>query len=239
MAKNKKPTPITAWSYSRLSCYEECPAKHNYRNIMKLDEPKGDAMFRGIKIHNEAAKFLDGSTARVPESCINFKSEFAELKSFNPIVEQQWAFTKNMRPTSWFAKDCWLRATLDAGLVYRDGWADVIDLKTGKKYDGYEDQLNLFAATMIHMNPTEVTVGVTVRLWYLDLDDHSEAEVVRDITVDEAMDAFEDLTERAETMMAAERFPPRPGWYCGGVRKDGTTWGCHFRKSNGGPCAYG
>ena len=228
MAKQKK-TKIVAWSYSRLSCYEECPRKHQYRNILKLDEPKGDAMFRGIKIHNEAAKFLDGSIDQVPDSCVNFKAEFIELKSFNPIVEQQWSFTKNMKPTGWFAKDTWLRATLDAGVVYRDGWADVIDLKTGKKYDNYDDQLNLFAATMIHMNPAEVTVGVRVRLWYLDIEDFDEAEVVRDITVDEAMTAFADLTDRAETMMAATRFPPRPNRFCG--------W-CHFRKSNGGPCEY-
>lgn len=230
-----KRNPITAWSYSRLACYEECPRKHQYRNIRKLDEPKGDAMFRGIKIHNEAAKFLEGKTDRVPVSCLKFMPELIELKTFTPIVEQKWAFTKKMKPTSWMAKDCWLRATLDIGLIYGDGTGEAIDLKTGKMYDDYDDQLDLFAHTLFKMHPTEVTKSVTVRLWYLDAGE----EVVREISKAQALERFEGLTERAEIMMSAKRFPPNPSWKCGGINKAGEPWGCHWRKSNGGPCEYG
>ena len=237
MAKKKKSkrNPITAWSYSRLACYEECPRKHNYRNILKLDEPKGEAMFRGIKIHDEGAKYLEGKTDRVPVSYLKFMREMVELKGFNPIVEQKWAFNKKMKPTSWMAKDCWLRVTLDVSLIYGDGTGEAIDHKTGKMYDDYEDQLNLFAHSMFKMFPNEITTNVTVRLWYLDADE----EVTREVSKAEAQEHFDDLTGRAEIMMTAKRFPPNPSWKCGGVRKDGTSWGCHWRRSNGGPCEYG
>lgn len=230
-----KENPITAWSYSRLKGYEECPRQFQYRNIRKLKEPKGDAMFRGIKIHNEAANFLEGKVDRVPISCLNFMAELVELKAFHPIVEQKWAFNKNMKPTGWMSKDCWLRATLDIGLIYGDGTGEAIDLKTGKKYDDYDDQLDLFAYTMFKMHPTKITKSVTVRLWYLDVNE----EVTREISKEQAFDRFEGLKERAEVMMSAKRFPPNPSWKCGGARKDGTTWGCHWRASNGGPCEYG
>lgn len=229
-----KANKIVAWSYSRLALFEECPRLFKYRNIDKLDEPKAPAMMRGIKIHNEAAAFLDGTTDVFPKSCVNFKDLFYSLRdNFNPIVEQKWAFTSKMKTTSWMAKNCWLRVTLDVGLIYADGWAEVIDHKTGKRRteDGaYVDQLLLFAAAIIKLNPTEVTKGVVARNWYLDIEDDSQNEVIHEITKDEALDAFEDLSERAEVMMSTERFPTKPSWKC--------SW-CHFSsKNNGGPCEF-
>lgn len=221
--------PIKAWSWSRLALFEQCPALHKYRNIDKLPEPKAPAMMRGIKIHNEAAAFLSGETMLLPESCINFADQFRELRAFNPIVEQKWAFTKKMRPTGWMSKDCWLRATLDIGLVYSDGTGEAIDLKTGKKYDDYDDQLDLFAATLIKMHPTEITKSVTVRLWFLDIEDDTQNEVVREISKAEALEKFDDLVRRAEVMMTTNRFPPSPSWKCRF---------CHFRRDNGGPCEF-
>ncbi len=221
--------PIVAWSYSRLSCYEDCPRLFKFRTIDKLDEPKGAPMMRGLKIHRDAAAFLDGTTDVVPESCQNFADLFIQLKTLHPIVEQKWAFTEKMKPTTWMAKNCWLRVTLDVGLIYDDGWAEVIDHKTGKKYDGYEDQLNLFAHAMISLNPIEVTKGVVARNWYLDIDDDRENEVIREITRPEALAAFDDLAARAEVMMTTTRFPASPSWKCSF---------CHFRRDNGGPCEF-
>lgn len=230
----RKAKEITAWSYSRLADYEQCPLKYEARNILKLDEPKGDAMFRGITIHNEAAKFLAGETEKFPLSCAAFRDEFYELRDHHPIVEQKWAFTNRWKPTGYFAKNTYLRATLDAAVVYTDRTADVIDHKTGKLWidrktnvldlGPYEDQMGLFAAATIIMHP-ELT-HVTSRLWYLDADE----EVILEFPKAKAFDILNDLNERAQIMMNAKRFPPRPNPFC--------NW-CHFRKSNGGHCKFG
>lgn len=232
-----KENGIIAWSYSRLSCYEQCPRLFKYRNIDKKKEPKAYPMLRGIKIHNEAGKFLASETDIFPESCLKFKEQFYELLELNPIVEQRWAFTAGWKSVGYFDKKTWLRVTLDVGLDYKDGHVEVIDHKTGKFHEdnpSYDDQGVLFAAALIKKAHGRVN-KVTCRLWFLDSGD----ELVMDYTRDEVDEKMAALVERAETMLSATRFPPKPGWYCGGVKKDGTVWGCHFRKSNGGCCEFG
>jgi len=218
---------ITAWSYSALSGYETCPAQHKYRKLLRLNEPKSDALFRGIKIHNEAAHFLDGSVERFPTNCISFRDQFYELRDMNPIVEEKWGFNKRWKPTGWMSKDVKCRVSLDVLKLYSDDTADVIDHKTGKYWpdnDKYEEQLGLYAATTIKLHP--YIKSATARLWYLDTGD----EVIFEFTKDHAMDILGDLEERAEVMMADTTCVPRPNMFC--------KW-CHFRKDNGGPCEFG
>lgn len=220
-----KKNKIVAWSYSRLANFESCALQFKYRNIDKLDEPKAPAMMRGIKIHNEAAKFLSGEVDEFPDSCISFEDQFYELRDLDPIVEQQWAFNKNWIKRGWFEKDVWVRITADAVKLYGDNTADVIDHKTGKRYDDdYRDPMGLYAAaTMTKFSKIE---HVTTRLWYLDSGD----EVITEFTRDEATEVVVDLVKRAKVMLDAETFPPRPSWKC---------QFCHFRASNGGDCEYG
>lgn len=224
--------PITAWSYSRLSLFEECPAKYKYRNIDKLPEPKSPAMARGIKVHKEIEDFLNGKTGVVPESGEAFEDELWELRELGTengaelIVELKWAFTKSWKPTTWMKKNVKARVILDAGVIYEDHHADVIDHKTGKFYadSPYKDQMALFAAATCKRYPDVQTV--TTRLWFLDAD----KEVIEEFTRAEALEALEEIEERADMLLAATRFPPRANRFC--------NW-CHFRKGNGGPCKFG
>ncbi len=217
--------PIKAWSYSRLSGYESCPRQHKYRNIDKRPEPKSPAMLRGIKIHHEAARFLSGKIDQFPHSCAKFKDQFYDLLRLNPIIEQRWSFTKDWKPTTWMSKQVWLRATMDVGVVYDDMTAEVIDHKTGKRYDDdYSDQLALFAAVIMKKFPDKIE-HVTTRMWYLDSGD----EVIQEFTKGEAMERLSNIVERAEIMMTTDRFPPRPTFKCRF---------CHWRATNGGPCEF-
>ena len=220
----KKLSKLTAWSYSRLALYEQCPRLHKYRNLDKLPEPKGDAMFRGITIHKEAADYLAGVTDIFPQSCEKFYAQFEEAKTFNPIVEQQWAFTKGWKPCGWFDKNAYVRIIADMSIIYGDFTAEVIDHKTGKRYDGdYRPQMGLFAAGLMKKFP-EIK-SVTTRLWYLDSGD----EVIEEFTRAEAFSILEGLETRAAFMLGAERFPPQQSWKCKF---------CHFRRSNAGPCEF-
>lgn len=224
-----KENGIVAWSYSRLALYEQCPFKFKSQNIDKEKAPFNEAMGRGNKIHLEAAKFLDGSSDILPNSCIKFSDEFYDLKELSPMVEQQWVFNKNWKKTTTFHKTAWLRSTVDAGLVYGDGTADIVDHKTGKFYAGsYDDQMKLFAGVMVKKFPTEVTKSVTTRLWFLD-QDHEE---VKTYSRDEALDGLEVLVGRAEKMMGTERFPAKPNMFC--------PW-CHLSSKNdigNGKCKF-
>lgn len=217
---------VKAWSYSALTLFESCPRQFKYRKIDKLPEPKAEAMVRGIRIHNEAAKFLEGKLDEVPDSCMLFEDQFWELRDMNPIVEQQWAFTQGYKSVSWFDKKVRLRIIIDVGLEYSNNTADIIDHKTGKfrgeeeeDEDGeityvveegseYDEQMALFAAGMFKRNP--LLTDVTTRLWFLD----QGIEVIKEYTKDQALNKLDELEDRAEVMMTTERFPPSPSWKC-------------------------
>ena len=220
------PNKITAWSYSRLACWESCPAQHNYRNILKLDEPKGAPLLEGIKIHNQIEKYLTGKVEACPIACLPMKDMLKDLRELKPIVEERWSFTKDMRKTTWMARNVYLRVVLDAALIYEDATADVIDHKTGKFRPNdatYADQMGLFAAcTFIKFQDLH---HITTRLWFVE---HNE-EVIAEYERSHAAEVLIDLTFRAEQMMADTDFPATPSWKC--------RW-CHFRKDNGGPCEF-
>ena len=217
----KKPT---AWSYSALTCHTNCPRQYLYRNVEKREEPKSPAMYNGIKVHNEAAKWLASEEVNFPSSCIGFKDLLHELRDMHPIVEQRWAFTENWKPTAYFARDVWVRVIADAAVIYDDGTADVVDHKTGKRYDDdYTKQLALFAHATMSMHPQ--VNEVTTRLWYLDSGD----EVIEEFTKKSAAAYVKDLERDARVMLKDKRYPPNPSWRCKF---------CHFRRENGGPCDY-
>lgn len=223
----KKINTIKAWSYSALALFESCPRQFRYRKIDKLPEEKAPAMVRGIKIHNEIAEYLEGSVDKLPASGALFKKQMAELRDMNPIVEQQWAFSKSYRSRSWFDKTVRLRIIADAALEYSDNTGDIIDHKTGKyrpdDHGVYDEQMDLTAAGMFKRNP--LLTDITVRLWFLD----EGVEVCREISKSQAMERLEDLEERAEVMMTTERFPPSPSWKCRF---------CAWSADQGGQCEF-
>lgn len=221
-----KVNTATAWSYSRLMLFESCARQYKYRTIDKLPEKKAPAMQRGITIHNEIAKYLEGKAEHVPDSGYLFKDQLQDLKSFNPLVEQQWAFTKGYKNVSWFDKKVRLRIIVDAAVEYSDNTADIIDHKTGKfKEDNpeYDEQMDLFAAGMIKRNPS--LTNVTTRLWFLDSGD----EVIREVSKAQALDKLDELEDRADIMLDTERFPPNPSWKCRY---------CAWNADDGGQCEF-
>lgn len=220
-------TKVDAWSYSRLSCYELCPAQYKYRNIEKLAEPKSEAMQRGIDIHKECEKFLLGE-GPITDNMRKFEDEFEQMAAyFEPIVEQKWAFDNRWRNTGFFTKGdkaAWLRVIPDAVILYEDDTATMIDFKTGKKYGEYEDQMSLFADAMFCRYSS--LKEVDIRLWFLDTGDEVPFTAHRKGLADRKAEWL----ERIDFMFNDTEFLPRPNDKC--------KW-CHFSgKHNNGPCEY-
>ena len=216
---------ITAWSYSRYSDYDMCPLKAKFKHVDKLKEPENEAMKRGSIVHEEYAKYF--LTGEVPKSGVGwyyFSQLCRQLRQLRPLVEQQWGFTSDWRPSDWFSSSTWFRSVLDAAVVYDDHTADVVDLKTGKPREGHAQQAELYAVSIFKRYPQ--VQRVIVRFWYLDPGTES---VYRFARRDETP-----LTEKWEKktlpMLSDTIFAPRPGRHC--------NW-CAFSKSQGGPCSYG
>lgn len=212
---------ITAWSYSRYQTYTQCPRKAKYKFVDKLPEEQGDAAARGELIHKEGEVYLKGAK-EPPESFGMYRASLAVLRKKKAVAEQEWAFTREWKPTSWFAKDAWVRVKADAVQVGTKK-ARVIDFKTGKRREEHLTQLSLYAlATFILF----LVNKVTVELWYLDDD---LGPLVAEYTRDAMPHLMVEWENKSKPLLTDTMFAPNPSYLC--------RW-CAFSKAKGGPCEY-
>lgn len=226
---------VTAWSYSRYADYKQCPLFFKLKHVDKLKPPGSAAMDRGSEIHKEGENYLKAvkKPKAVPVTYKHFAEEMQQLRELKPRVELQLGFTVDWTPAAasgrdpygWFAKDTWLRIVCDVDVRYDDHTADIIDFKTGRKYDTNEEQVELFSCAPFMEDPA--LTHVTTRLWYLDQPEDNE--VIREYTRKDFEAIKKDWTKKVRPMFADTKFAPKPNSKCRF---------CHFRKENGGPCRF-
>lgn len=221
------PPRIKAWSFSRWSTYEECPAKAKYAYLDRLPQPDSPALARGQEVHAKAEGYVRGTIAELPSEFDDFASDFAELKKeLDVAVEEEWAFTSDWEPTGWFEKGpkaAWCRVKVDARVRKDDGAVvKVIDHKTGRVYPYHDKQMELYALGALLMFPTAEVVET--ELWYLDqgkVDGLEFSATERD----ELIATWED---RVRPMLTDTTFGATPS--------PKACRFCPFAKSRGGPC---
>lgn len=236
---------FTAWSYSRLRDYEQCPLRAKLKYIDKLPEPESPAMVRGKEIHSLAEGYIKGTIRRIPKELKNFEALFKELRkalakdSYPVYVENQFAVNSEWESTGWFDRDCWLRLVTDVTYIQMvlnqdttlyapHAW--VIDWKTGKNddrmRDSYEEQLELFAlGTFIRFPNVHV---VHPALHYLDDGSTYVPEVGR-YERNQLEKLQKKWFKKAKPMMNDRKFAPKAN--------NGCRW-CPYRKENDGPCKF-
>lgn len=220
--------PITAqkvksWSYSRYALYNECPAKFYYKNIQKLPEPPAPAMERGNKIHKMAEDYTLGKMKTLPPELKLFKDDFKMLKGCKPMVEQTWAFKQDWSETTWNDwNGCWLRIKTDAAAL-DETELDIIDHKTGKMRDGYEEQMSLYPVGGFLKFPH--VEKIYAHLWFLDSGDRLTFEYKQS----DLKPLIKDWERKVKPMMNDTRFAPKPSYKC---------QYCPFSKAKGGPCKF-
>jgi hypothetical protein len=232
MPRKPKPKPITAWSFSRYACYQQCPALFKYRNIERRPEKKGPALLRGIEIHNDAEMYLKSPNPKkkkIPESLELFEEEFHGLVDNEAVAEESWGLTREWESTGFFDSDVWLRIKVDCYEVIDEKTLKLIDFKTGKvKTEGYEEQLELYAVGAFALFDIE---EVHTELWFLD---HGEIKGGEDdkvgvYTVDQYDDLVKTWEKRVQPMFRDTRYTPTPNFAC--------QW-CDHSKAHGGPCKF-
>ena len=103
MAKKKE--IIKKWSYSRYSCYHQCPAQYEYRYVLKLDKFESTpAMQRGLKIHALSENFIIGKITGLPDALNKFNPEFSTMRKLANTVTgfaaPDLSFTKDGTPSN-------------------------------------------------------------------------------------------------------------------------------------------
>jgi RecB family exonuclease len=218
-------------SYSKLKCYEQCPAKFKFKYIDNLPEESGPAASRGTRIHSLLEDAIKGQ-ARLPLDHPDPDHEVAEkyydfcdtLRKVGAEAEIKLKVNQEFQPAS---QDVWITGIIDVLYVdYVNNQAKIWDWKTGKKYDEHVDQGNFYSMLTLAAFP-EVEV-VEPCFVYVDDRRNWPMEPVKRGMQFEALK--QEYTTRIKWLDYAESYVPNPGWYCNY---------CSFAASKGGPCPFG
>lgn len=135
-----------AWSWSALNAFETCPHQfYRLRVARDIKEKESPALLEGNRQHKAFERRLKDKAPlpadlkRWEPMCKKIEAAPGEL-----LVEHKVALTADLKPTTFFAKDVWVRGVFDVAIV-RDNFVRIGDWKTGKRKKENE-QLKLFAA---------------------------------------------------------------------------------------------
>lgn len=209
---------IKAWSYSRLSDFEQCKLRAKLKYVDRIPEPARPlpagktehANDRGTRIHNAAELFIRGGVELIPE-LKSFSVELHELRNKYAhglvSLEGEWAVNREWEPVAWGSRDAWARIKLDAFVRLSKTHAVVIDYKTGRKFGNeikHAEQTQLYQLAAFLRYP-ELEV-IDVELWYTDQDELTHMKYTRQ----QGMRFFKNFDQRGAAMTEAVNFPPSP-----------------------------
>lgn len=229
---------ITAWSFSRWDCYQQCPRKAKYKFIDRLAEPSSPALDRGTALHLLCEQYLRGIKKTVPKDIKLIEPQLKSLKKAGALPEAEFAFDVNWQPVSWFDKSAWLRVKADAVVPpISDAEEPVVmvdDFKSGGKVEAngevvakeeYPLQLELYSTAGLLTYPTAKRAKTS-----LIFIDHGKVVEMEDQFTQKDLPSLKKRWEaRVKKMLNDVKFKPTPGNAC--------RW-CHFRKQNSGPCEF-
>lgn len=208
---------MTAWSYSSIKTFEQCPKKYYHLRVAKdvVDTP-GDAADYGTAVHLAAEEYIrDGKP--IPEP-------FAYIR---PVVERLAAIpgekhcelklgvakTRNgYEACEFFAPNVWWRGIADL-LVINGHKAWCIDYKTGKS-SRYADmkQLDLLAGAVFTHFPEVVTIKSAL-LFVVSGDLIDKRHVITDRS--QYLSVFDAQLDHLEAAMDSGVWNPKSGPLCG------------------------
>jgi len=219
---------IKKWSYSRYSCYHDCPSMYEWRYILKRDKfVQSPAMIRGLDIHAKAENFVNGKIKGLPDSLLNFKDEFKSLKrEFNKgsgYCEPDISMNMDHTPSNRSASD-WFVGFAD--FAHFSDELTVIDYKTGRKYPSHQDQGHAYSMSLLAMNPD--VHKINVEFWYLD--DANPDTSIKEFNYNQNdLPRMKKLwVNRIDKMYGDKKFIKTPYKWCRS---------CNRNKKNGGDCS--
>lgn len=233
------PKQITAWSFSRYSVYDMCPAKAKFNFLDKIPEPPNEAMARGDAIHKQAEAYVKGEGRTVPADLKKVADQLKPLREMYKkkpdqiVVETTWAFRQDWSRTTWNDwAGCRVRIKVDVCFFPEAKTLKIRDWKTGKfrpeKNEEYMKQLELYALGGFKHYGPEVE-RVIPELVYTDLGTVYPDANHPGFTTADVPKLEKTWAHRTKAMLADKTFKPKPSNLC--------RW-CHYRKENNGPCSY-
>ena len=207
---------MTAWSYSSIKTFEQCPKKYYHLRVVKdvKDEP-GEAADYGTAVHLAAEEYVRDGTP-IPDKFV-FMRPIVERLAALPgekhcelklgVTKAPWGFD----PCGFFDEGVWYRGIVDL-LVIDGERAWMIDYKTGKnaKYADMK-QLDLMAGAIFVKFPQ--VQKIKSALLYVVSNEFIKKTHRRE-ELDSYMGVFGDQLERLETAMDNGVFNAKTSGLC-------------------------
>ena len=154
---------MTAWSYSSIKTFDQCPKKYFHLKIIKdVKDTPGEAAQYGTDFH-EAAELRIKDGTPIPPKFRQYADIVETLDAFpgDKHTELKLGVEKTdtgYAPTTFFSKTVWWRGIVDL-LIINGKTARMIDYKTGKnaKYADMK-QLDLMAGAIFVHYPEVKTI---------------------------------------------------------------------------------
>jgi len=212
---------LKAWSYSRLTIYEQCNFRAKLAYVDRIPEPPRalppgkteHANDRGTRVHEAAEIYVNSNIELIPELAA-FSKEFLKLREFyrkgKVSLEGDWAFDADWNPVSWTSENAWARIKLDAFVRLNDRHGVVIDHKTGRLRGNefkHMEQGQVYQLAAFLRYPELETIDV--EFWYLDLDEITQVRYSRK----QGLRFLASYTDRGNKMLADTIFKPNPNVY--------------------------
>lgn len=204
-------TKPVAWSYSALTAFETCPRRYYLTKVTKqVVEPPTEATTWGNAVHKALELRLTQRKA-LPEGMQQFEPFVESIVSKGGKIEAEtrMALTRNLTPTTFFAKDVWVRGITDV-TVEKNGNLFVGDWKTGKP-DPDSAQLRLSAAMVMAQKP-HIKMVVNAFVW-LKTGEVTAQQFTR-VNIPEIWQEFAPRVRRLEIAYEENKFPAKPSGLC-------------------------
>lgn len=202
-----------AWSYSRITSYEQCPRKFWNESVGKtVPFTKNEAAQYGDEVHKAFELFFK-QQKKLPLNLLHWTPTLQQIAAApgEKAVEQQIALNARWEPVEWYAKDAWLRVKSDLTQI-NGARAAMWDWKTGKPSDD-DTQLKLNAAVTFILDPSIERIDMAY-LW-LKTKSISPSKMLST----ETPDFWATMLPRVARYQQAhdeQNFPPRPNFLCRG-----------------------
>ena len=208
---------MTAWSYSSIKTFDQCPKKYYHLKVAKDVKDEGnEASLYGNDAHEAAEHYIKSGTP-IPD----------KFKIMRPVVEALARFPgekhtemklgvrktdTGFEPCGFFDKDVWYRGIVDL-LIVDDSTAHMIDYKTGKnaKYADMK-QLDLMAGAVFTHFPE--VMRIKSGLAYVVSEEFLKKTHVRD-ELPTYMGVFDRQLDQLEDAMQSGVFNPKSSPLCG------------------------
>ena len=208
---------MTAWSYSSIKTFDQCPKKYFHLKIVKdVKDIPGEAADYGTAVHGAAELFIKDGTP-IPEKFSYMRPIMEPLaaKKDTKHTELRLGVRKTdtgYEPTTFFAKDVWWRGIVDL-LIVNGSTAYMIDYKTGKnaKYADMKQLDLMAAATFVHYPEVQ---KIKSALAFVVSNEFPKKVHVRE-KQDEYFSVFNDQLDQLESAMDNDIWNAKTSPLCG------------------------